>query len=741
MRLHGGGPAVSILVFGLSLSPLIIPTSGLAQETPEQLYQTALYQEEVRGDLRRAIDLFDRILIRFPDDRTVGAKAQLHIGLSYEKLGQQEAQQAYRQVIADFPEHTEEVAVARERLAELEEASREGPPSGPRFRKVEIPSRPPNGVLSPSGDSLAFVSLGSLWVVPLHSDVGADIPGEPVILAEDIGAWDSVNQLSWSADGNWIAVNAEDPEDPDVSQEGMTSHRAFVVPVEGGEPRILNMPERGSVAYNYSLSLSPKGRELAYVALPPGKDPEDTQGERKVFVKATSGGEPRALSSTPGRYPAISPDGKRVVFVSQNGRTLSMITSSNPDTTYSLTTMGRGLAGPIWSPDGDYIAVLWGDGREGLGTKILVCPLSHDRLSVEELIEIEIPRPSANLLAGWDAEGHLGVFMPTEVHQALYTVPASGGRAVQVSPELPAPRYPRWSGDGNRIYFRRVVGEEGEIPVVIGRIPASGGRVEEVPIHSSRPLITRFPGGGFRVSPDGGRILISAYQEPYDPKEGVDLWAIHLEGGIPTRLTADGSFEGYPAWAPSGEWIVFQDVDERAAVPETGPGLPFPAIFRMPVAGGEPDQLTSQRDSVHWGPISVSPDGKHIAFLSDGDLKTIPATGGMPEVLIENVSAGRRSDLQWSPDGSQIAYNGDGKIWIAPADGSGLPQELRTGLPGNARHGTFSWSPDGTRIAFNATIGGENELWLISDFLAEAGGRVERLQTSLPGLSREARLR
>ena len=125
MRLHRVGSSAPTLILVLSLLPLLPGTPARAQDTAEDLYQAGLYQEEVQGNLEQAIDLFGRILIRFPDSRGVGARAQLHIGLCYEKLGQQEAQQAYRRVIADFPDHAAEVAVARNRLAEIQRSAEE----------------------------------------------------------------------------------------------------------------------------------------------------------------------------------------------------------------------------------------------------------------------------------------------------------------------------------------------------------------------------------------------------------------------------------------------------------------------------------------------------------------------------------------------------------------------------------------------------------------------------------------
>ena len=44
--------------------------------------------------------------------------------------------------------------------------------------------------------------------------------------------------------------------------------------------------------------------------------------------------------------------------------------------------------------------------------------------------------------------------------------------------------------------------------------------------------------------------------------------------------------------------------------------------------------------------------------------------------------------------------------------------EVRTGvLSEDAENLHIDWSPDGERIAFSASMGGEAELWLISNFL------------------------
>ncbi|MGD8698219.1 MAG: tetratricopeptide repeat protein [Gemmatimonadales bacterium] len=711
MKAYRSGAAV------LALGLLTVP-AAFAQQTAEELYQAGLYQEEVQGDLERAIEVYRRILEDFPSSRAVGAKAQLHIGLCYEKLGLQEARQAYRSVIDDFPDHTDEVEVARNRLAGIERAlaalNRQ-----PTFRKIEIASEPQNGVLSPDGKRLAFISEGAVWVVPLHGRVDPDIAGEPVRLAEVPGVWDNGSLLAWSANGGWIAVNGGSEEEDDDA--------VSLIPVKGGDTRVVNVPNRGSHAWSYRLSLSPDGGQVAVSAVELGQ-PEAPFGRNKyIYSIPVGGGAPTQISSGSARMPSFSPDGKLIAYVGARERDdweentertrfdgdlwVASSTGSNPR---RLATVDGQLRGPVWSPDGRYIAAHHEPGNSNFSQAVWVFPLSPDASSAGEPTKIALPRESWEMVSGWTPDGKLGVFIDSEMHEAIYTVPASGGKAVQVMAEGGDPYYPRWSPDGERIYLRGYQPDPSR--VFVQYVPASGGDLRDVPVRSERELVSTIPGGGLNVSPDGKRIVIAAYQKPYDPEEGVDIWAIPLDGGTPTRLTTDASFEGYPCWSPDGEWIAFTDRIEKSE--DEG----FRAIFMVPAEGGEIRRVSSESDSVSRGGITFSPDGERIAFFSNGQIKAIPLDGGRAEVLTTEVQSRMHSDLAWSPDGARVAYSGAGKIWIASI-GGGPPEELRTGLPEGARLSTFSWSPDGEKIAFVGSIGGDGEFWLISDFLPTSEDR------------------
>jgi Tol biopolymer transport system component len=128
--------------------------------------------------------------------------------------------------------------------------------------------------------------------------------------------------------------------------------------------------------------------------------------------------------------------------------------------------------------------------------------------------------------------------------------------------------------------------------------------------------------------------------------------------------------------------------------------------------------ISSATDNIGDGAIDYSPDGKSIAFFSEGKIKTIPVEGGETRVLVNDVQSGRHSNLVWSPDGSKIAYNAqsENKIWITTL-ATGEKTVLKTGLPDNFWVSEFDWSPDGKKITFMTTSGNEPEFYLISNFM------------------------
>lgn len=686
----------------------IAPAYG--QQTAEELYQAGLYQEEVQGNLESAIDVYRQILESFSDNRTIGAKALLHIGLCYEKLGLREAQQAYQGVIANYPEAAQEVAVARQRLASLTRALAELEQE-PRFRKIHIASKPRNGTLSPDGSKLAFTSDGAVWVVPLQGNVGPDIAGEPIKLTEAMGARTMGNLgLSWSADGEWIAFNAGQDEEQAI----------YVVPAAGGEvKRIPGDHFRGANAYSYRVSLSPDGRTLAFAYDDPEADVEaEVAPYRQVFLSIyttpVEGGQPTKLTPIWSIEPAFSPDGRFVAYLKfaraedELGgwyRELWVIPAAGG--TPVLLADSIAARGPVWSPDSRMIAFIREDGES---QDVWVLAISEQGRATAAPLKIPLPRESQHPLAGWTANNELGVFMNTPYHQAVYTVPAEGGKAVQIAPDG-YPVHPRWTPDGKTVVYRTCCEN------FLAAVPAEGGEVSEIPIVSDPKVIVGLPGGGVHVSPDGQKIVfMGGIREPLR----VNIFTVPIEGGAPTQLTETVTVpemdtqDRYPCWSPDGERVAFirYRADHQAAKGDFSMN-----IYTVSAEGGEPRAITTAADSIAWAAIAYSPDGEWLAYFTKDAIKIKPAEGGEARVVVELERVHSHSELAWSPDGKRIAYTGRGSIWTIPIDG-GEPVEVKTGvLSKDAQNLHIDWSPDGKKIVFTASSGGVPEFWLISDFL------------------------
>ncbi len=124
-----------------------------------------------------------------------------------------------------------------------------------------------------------------------------------------------------------------------------------------------------------------------------------------------------------------------------------------------------------------------------------------------------------------------------------------------------------------------------------------------------------------------------------------------------------------------------------AAVADGTPGRVAPATVT--------DVTVSEATNVA---LTLSPDGRTIAFDLLGILWTIPVGGGPARRLTGDFDDVAQPD--WSPDGQRIAFQayrtGHFHIWSIAPDGSGMTQHTQ----GRFDHREVRWSPDGRTIAF-----------------------------------------
>jgi dipeptidyl aminopeptidase/acylaminoacyl peptidase len=157
------------------------------------------------------------------------------------------------------------------------------------------------------------------------------------------------------------------------------------------------------------------------------------------------------------------------------------------------------------------------------------------------------------------------------------------------------------------------------------------------------------------------------------------------------------------------------------------------SLWRVPAAGGVPEQVLVGGDDAHQP--SISRRGNRLGFVEifvdldtwEIEMSGSPASARSPRKVIS--STRKDAEAQLSPDGSKIAFasdrSGSAEIWICDRDGANALQLTRFG----AHTGAPRWSPDGRRIAFDSDTDGQSNIYVL-----EAAGGLPRRLTAEPSI-------
>jgi dipeptidyl aminopeptidase/acylaminoacyl peptidase len=410
-------------------------------------------------------------------------------------------------------------------------------------------------------------------------------------------------------------------------------------------PRTLPAADKRSIAetdlfkfvWTADLRISPDGRQVVYVRVTVNEKKEGY--DTALWIVPADGSEPpRPFTSGPhDSSPRWSPDGTRISFVrlpekekEKEGPQIYLISTRGGEAV-ALTSLPKGAAGAVWSPDGKTIAFessandkdlkKWRaqkekeakdkaqkeDDKKGKDEKSEKA--DDDRESDVRVITKAIYRFNGG---GYDDPAH-------PEHLWTVAVPEDGAKTPEpkqlTSGDL-SEGDASWSPDGSLLYFGSVRNKEPyyEDPkATLFVVPAVGGDTRQV---------LSFNGGAndYSLSPDGRWIALIGFTNPDKPRSHneSDLFVIGAAAGSEARnLTA--SYDG-----------------------EIGEGI---GSDQHPPRGSSPKPIVWSRDGRFLFVITAEQGRANLARIDVATGAIQPVTHGDQEVVSYSASA----------DGSRIA--------------------------------------------------------------------------------------
>jgi Tol biopolymer transport system component len=688
-----------------------------AQENKASVALTkAIYEEEVRGNLDKAVELCLDILKKYPDDRPVAAKALYHLGLINEKMGKQKATEYFSRLVNTYPDQIEMVALAKERLAVL------GSPI-PRTLTARRLENPPAdismyGAVSPNGRYLSYTDwrTGDLALRDLKIGQLRPLTNEGTEGKDNTAVYQSAGASVWSADSKQVAYVWQ------IQDSVSERIELRIVGLEGGKPRVISQIVEAS--YMWSLSWSPDRKYIA--ALVSQRNEPD-----QIMLVSTMNGSVRELSDlTRQIYPTtirFSSDSRHIIYdrLSDN---------MNPERDIVVMNIDTGQETPlIQHPADDYLLgcsmdgqwLIFASDRTGnLG--LWVVNLSGTKILGEpRLIKPGIERI---LPVGLTSEGALyyGVVRATEDVFAVDLDPATG--KVTSPPRKLVESYeggnftPSFSSDGKYLAYVSRRGNS-PYPTNVGNalcIRSLDTGEEQVFYREIWRLGLRHIGGP-DWSPDGRFIIFGGSTGI----SGYSIYRIELKTSEISRIYLCGPDERLSggAYGP----------DEKGFIARAKLDAGFSQIVVRDLRSGEEKELFRYPQVERGIRTALSPDAHWLCFSNAGwggirSLNIMPASGGEVKEIwsFGEIQRGTPGIHQaWSPDGRYILFSAPDTsdmrvwdLWRVPVEG-GKPE--KAGLQRSWGIFNLTVSPDGRQLAFAGRGGAstDSELWVLENFLPE----------------------
>ena len=668
----------------LALGTIFI-VKGQEQQAGE-LLSKAVYEEEVNGELEKAIEVYQTIVTEFPNNRPVAAEAYFHMGICYEKLGKQEASKAYRQVIQKYADQNDLVTEARVRLAALEKPGGPALAEGVVVRQVwSGPGVDAFGSPSPDGRYLTFTDweTGDLAIRELSTGEtrrlttkGTQIPPMAFALNSKISpdnklvAYSWMNQYGtydlrligidgsadrvlyshedieaypheWSTDGKHIATFFYSNKDK--------NSQIVWISVEDGSVRVLKTMLEGH-GTSAGVSHSPDGRYIVY-----DNAVKEDPANYDIYLLATDGSGEIPLVEHPANDRVLGwvPGGNEILFRrdylgSWDVWTMPVANGKPAGYPKRIISDVGGITPMGFTQDGSFYF-------SSMTRRFTVEVALFDQNTGTMQEQSGRTFLGSNYQAVWSPDGNYLAFINEQAgiegsgfyHRPLHILNLKTGEERELAADIEV-RFPSWSPDGSSVLitgYDKRKSDQKDYNGGVYKIDVQDGHVSELvkfPPVQDFLLDVWWTKSVADWSKDGKAIF-------YLNRGIINM--LDLESGTEKQLYQNKNLVRLLDLSPDGERLVCGTMNEKEATT---------SLLMLPVSGGEPVELYNyQGFSGTRIVLTWTPDGKYLLFpekLNQGSVMwRISPDGGEPERLWQ--SDKEYSSLSIHPDGQQIVFS------------------------------------------------------------------------------------